>query len=116
MFDANLPTQFTEVEGHQIAYYRTGQGPTLVLIHGITTYSFIWRRLIPELKNVAKEWPDLPHTIWHLGEPVALPRPIPSGDPKMRARHQSCDLDILLSAESIREAEQSMKLRREGRE
>jgi pimeloyl-ACP methyl ester carboxylesterase len=51
MFDANLPTQFTEVEGHRIAYYRTGQGPVMVLIHGITTYSFIWRKLIPGLKN-----------------------------------------------------------------
>ena len=51
MFDINLPTQFTDVEGSRIAYYRTGQGPSLVLLHGITTYSFIWRRLIQGLKN-----------------------------------------------------------------
>lgn len=51
MFDENLPAQFTEVEGHRIAYYRTGHGPPLVLVHGITTYSFIWRRLLPGLKN-----------------------------------------------------------------
>lgn len=51
MFDSKLPTQYITVENHQIAYYRTGQGPTLVLVHGITTYSFIWRRLISGLKE-----------------------------------------------------------------
>lgn len=51
MFDKNLPVQFAEVENNQIAYYRTGQGPTLVLVHGIITYSFIWRRIIPGLKK-----------------------------------------------------------------
>lgn len=51
MFDINLPTQFTEVDGYRIAYYRTGIGPPLVLVHGITAYSFIWRRLLPGLMN-----------------------------------------------------------------
>lgn len=51
MFGINLPTQFTEVDGNRIAYYRTGTGPPLVLVHGITTYSFIWRRLLPDLMN-----------------------------------------------------------------
>lgn len=50
MFDANLPTQYAKVDNYQIAYYRTGKGPPVVLVHGITTYSFIWRRLIPTLK------------------------------------------------------------------
>lgn len=51
MFARNLTTQYVEIEGHRIAYYRTGQGTPLVLIHGITTYSFIWRRLFPELEK-----------------------------------------------------------------
>jgi pimeloyl-ACP methyl ester carboxylesterase len=50
VFDANLPTQYAKVDNYQIAYYRTGKGPPVVLVHGITTYSFIWRRLIPTLK------------------------------------------------------------------
>lgn len=49
MFDSNLPTRFIEIDSHKIAYYRTGEGPPMVLLHGITTSSFIWRRLIPAL-------------------------------------------------------------------
>ncbi len=32
-----------------IAYWQEGQGETVVLLHGITTYSFIWRRIVPLL-------------------------------------------------------------------
>lgn len=39
------------VEGHSLAYMRTGSGSTVVLVHGITTYSFIWRRIMPRLAN-----------------------------------------------------------------
>jgi len=34
---------------HQMAYHRSGSGETIVLVHGITTYSFIWRKIIPRL-------------------------------------------------------------------
>lgn len=37
------------VAGHQLAYYRAGAGETIVLVHGITTYSFIWRQLFASL-------------------------------------------------------------------
>ncbi|GAB4344820.1 MAG: alpha/beta hydrolase [Desulfobulbaceae bacterium] len=37
------------VEGHSLAYYRQGGGEVLLLVHGITTYSFIWRRVFPIL-------------------------------------------------------------------
>lgn len=33
----------------EIAYYRAGQGTPVVLVHGITTYSFIWRNLFADL-------------------------------------------------------------------
>lgn len=49
MFAENLQSGFTEVNGQKIAYYRIGRGEPLFLIHGITTYSFIWRRLLPRL-------------------------------------------------------------------
>jgi len=33
------------VNGQNIAYLREGQGSTVLLIHGITTYSFIWQEI-----------------------------------------------------------------------
>lgn len=43
------PRQSVQVDGHALAYWRMGAGPTVLLIHGITTYSFIWRQIIPQL-------------------------------------------------------------------
>jgi pimeloyl-ACP methyl ester carboxylesterase len=51
---------YVEVDGSRIAYQRSGQGEPMLLLHGITTYSFIWRRLIPDLtKNFDVLAPDL---------------------------------------------------------
>ena len=37
-----------EISGNVIAYdHHPGDGPTIILVHGITTYRFIWRKLIP---------------------------------------------------------------------
>jgi hypothetical protein len=66
---------------------------------------------IPALKNVPHGWPSEPHTIWHLGEPVKLPNPIPTDDAAMRGRMVSCDLDILLSSSSIKQAVARMQKR-----
>ncbi len=43
--------EMCEVSGNSIAYLRTGKGEPLILVHGITTYSFIWRNLIPGLSK-----------------------------------------------------------------
>lgn len=43
--------QKCEVDGKQIAYVRDGLGEPILLIHGITTYSFIWRKIIPLLTH-----------------------------------------------------------------
>jgi len=47
--------QFTtaqcELEGNRLAYFMRGQGEPLLLVHGITTYSFIWRKLLPLLEE-----------------------------------------------------------------
>jgi len=40
---------YCTVAGHKLAYTRQGQGETVLLVHGITTYSFIWRKMIPVL-------------------------------------------------------------------
>lgn len=37
------------IDGLRIAYYREGSGEPVLLVHGITTYSFIWRKIIPLL-------------------------------------------------------------------
>lgn len=38
------------VTGHDIAYHCDGEGETVLLVHGITTDSFIWRKFVPLLK------------------------------------------------------------------
>jgi pimeloyl-ACP methyl ester carboxylesterase len=36
-----------EIQGNSIVYYRGGSGKTIIFIHGITTYSFIWEKMVP---------------------------------------------------------------------
>lgn len=38
-----------DIENQTLVYHRMGKGEPLLFIHGITTYSFIWRQLIPLL-------------------------------------------------------------------
>ena len=40
-----------KVNNLDIAYSRSGKGEVVVLIHGITTSSFIWRNIIPKLST-----------------------------------------------------------------
>ncbi len=40
-----------EVSGHAMAYCREGKGEPVLMVHGITTYSFIWRNVIPLLSK-----------------------------------------------------------------
>jgi pimeloyl-ACP methyl ester carboxylesterase len=37
------------VSGNTIAYLHSGSGEAVLLVHGITTYSFIWKDIIPSL-------------------------------------------------------------------
>lgn len=36
-----------EIQGNSITYYREGKGEPILFIHGITTYSFIWKSIVP---------------------------------------------------------------------
>ena len=45
------PIYMQKVSGFNLAYHRVGAGETVLLVHGITTYSFIWRRMVPLLKD-----------------------------------------------------------------
>jgi pimeloyl-ACP methyl ester carboxylesterase len=40
-----------EIQGNSIAYFREGKGETIVFVHGITTYSFIWRKVVPYFQS-----------------------------------------------------------------
>jgi len=69
---------------------------------------------VPELANIPNprdDWPRQPATIWHLGDPVPLPKPIPVGI-GMFARDVRCDMDVLLASESVKEIEDRMRERR----
>jgi hypothetical protein len=70
---------------------------------------------ISTLKNVPDDWPSRPFTIWHLGDLVKFSKPIPTGDPKMWASHIYCDMDILLSSSTVKEAAERMKLRNKAK-
>jgi pimeloyl-ACP methyl ester carboxylesterase len=39
------------ISGHGMAYHREGKGEPVLMVHGITTYSFIWRKIIPLLSG-----------------------------------------------------------------
>ncbi len=41
--------QFCPVGDHRLAYRRAGAGPRVLLVHGITTYSFIWDEVLAGL-------------------------------------------------------------------
>ena len=42
-------TQKLQIQGHNLAYHRQGHGSPVLLVHGITTYSFIWQNLFSRL-------------------------------------------------------------------
>ena len=42
---------YITIQGLEIAYKRIGKGDPVVLIHGITTSSFIWRNIAPRLSE-----------------------------------------------------------------
>jgi pimeloyl-ACP methyl ester carboxylesterase len=44
-------SNYITIQGLKIAYTRIGDGESIVLIHGITTSSFIWRNIIPGLSK-----------------------------------------------------------------
>ena len=44
----------TKIRGFDLAYHQSGAGEPMLMVHGITTYSFIWRKLIPRLSKEFK--------------------------------------------------------------
>jgi hypothetical protein len=72
--------------------------------------------VVPEMKNIKKSWPKLPATIWHLGSPVPLAKPLRTGG-GMYNRRVRCDLDLLLTCSTVQDVAIAMgKRRREPEE
>lgn len=40
-----------DISDNRIAYLQKGHGEVVLLVHGITTYSFIWRKIVPLLED-----------------------------------------------------------------
>lgn len=60
MNNSQLSHQFIRVSGHRIAYLEQGEGPPVLLLHGIPTSSLLWRNVIPGLaQNRRVIAPDL---------------------------------------------------------
>lgn len=56
-----LPTQWLDVEGLQIRYHQSGNGPDILLVHGIGSSLMCWRHLVPILsQNYTVTALDLP--------------------------------------------------------
>lgn len=46
-----LNTLRCSIDDHQLAYSVSGNGVPVLLVHGITTYSFIWRNIVPLMRD-----------------------------------------------------------------
>jgi hypothetical protein len=67
--------------------------------------------VVPEMRNIKGPGPRRPATIWHFGPPVPLARPLRTGG-GMYNRRVRCDLDLLLTCETVQEIEEQMGKRR----
>jgi hypothetical protein len=66
---------------------------------------------VPELRKCRKYDFTSPATIWHFDPPVKLARPIRTGA-GMYNRRVRCDLDLLLSCETVQQIQAAMRKRR----
>jgi hypothetical protein len=67
--------------------------------------------LVPEMKAIRRPWVTKPATIWHFGPRVPLERPLTTGG-GMFNRRVRCDLDLLLTCDTVLEIESKMSKRR----
>jgi haloalkane dehalogenase len=60
--DFPFESKFTAFEGLQMAYLDEGEGPPVVFVHGEPTWSFLWRRVLPPVRDAGYRCiaPDLP--------------------------------------------------------
>ena len=44
---AQLNKDFIEIDGKRMAFHQSGEGSTVVFLHGNPTSSYLWRNIIP---------------------------------------------------------------------
>lgn len=49
----NYPANFTSVNGFKMHYLQQGSGDPVVFVHGMPTWSYLWRNIIPYLSDKA---------------------------------------------------------------
>ncbi len=49
--DYDFKSKFIEIKGSKIHYIDEGEGEVILLIHGMPSWSYLWRNVIPSLKN-----------------------------------------------------------------
>jgi haloalkane dehalogenase len=60
--DFPFESRYTDFEGLRMAYLDEGEGPPVVFVHGEPTWSFLWRRVLPPVRDAGYRCiaPDLP--------------------------------------------------------
>jgi haloalkane dehalogenase len=60
--DFPFQSRYREVDGLRLAHLDEGQGPPVVFLHGEPTWSFLWRKVIPPVRDAGFRCiaPDLP--------------------------------------------------------
>src|ERR671932_1540545 len=55
-------SRYREVDGLRLAHLDEGDGPPVVFLHGEPTWSFLWRKVIPPVRDAGFRCvaPDLP--------------------------------------------------------
>src|SRR5882757_7215106 len=49
--DFPFESRYVEVDGLRLAYLDEGEGPPVVFCHGEPTWSFLWRKVIPPVRD-----------------------------------------------------------------
>jgi haloalkane dehalogenase len=60
--DFGFEARFREFEGFRLAHLDVGEGPPVLFVHGEPTWSFLWRHVIPAVRDAGLRCiaPDLP--------------------------------------------------------
>jgi len=52
--ECNYLSRYATVNGHRLHYLDDGQGIPLVFVHGVGTYSYTWRNIIPHVNDCCR--------------------------------------------------------------
>src|SRR5256885_2529214 len=69
-----LPKRFRIVDGKRMAFHERGDGEAIVFLHGNPTSSYLWRNVIPHVRDLGR---CLAPDLVGMGESGKLPDPGP---------------------------------------